>query len=246
MVARTQRILLGLTLVILAGPMSASADPFSCEKEVASSENAPLLRSVEQKYQQITTLRSSFTQESLFVGLDKRESSRGQVLFQKPGKMHWIYGAPEEQRFIADGKTVWFYQPTLNQVTVDHFQASFTTDLPVTFLLGLGKLSDAFDVSKVCRSAAHVILELTPRAPDSSLQQFTLSVRSNDYAPVGARVLDLAGNETTIILSELVLNGPVAADQFTFQIPKGVDVIDQRLGTPPTKPVTEQNLLTTP
>ncbi|HQH27291.1 MAG TPA: outer-membrane lipoprotein carrier protein LolA, partial [Oligoflexia bacterium] len=79
-----------------------------------------------------------------------------------------------------------------------------------------------------CAAAAGTVLELAPLRPDPNLQQFYLLVDKVRHAPLGARVIDIGGNETVISLSGAVFDAPVAEERFKFQIPRGADVIDKR------------------
>jgi len=231
--------LLFLTLLL---PALAGASPFQCTGEEKASD-PKLLEGVETRYQSITSLSADFVQQSLFVGLDRRELSKGRVFFKKPGMMDWVYEEPEQQRFVADGKNLWFSQPALNQVTVADFKESFTSDLPVTFLLGIGKLREAFNAGTACDTKEGTVIRLEPKQPDSNLQEFLLLVRKGDNTPLGARVLDMAGNETSILFLSTKFNTQLSEDQFTFSPPKGTDIIDQRNNTP-NREIHEQDLKT--
>lgn len=228
--------------------VAAPTDPwkgFECVAPVGSADYDKLLSSIEDRYRAIEDMKSEFAQQSLFVGLDKRETSRGQLAFKRPGKMDWVYEEPERQRFVADGKTVWFFQPVLNQVTVDSFQDSFTSDLPITFLLGLGNLRDSFTVESACTTSDGTLLELEPKSEESGVQRFLLLVRETDRSPLGAKILDVGGNETAIYLSKSAYNSKLPDSQFQFDLPRGVDVIDQRANDKPraSASVTESELV---
>src|SRR5262249_52325319 len=133
LVARTTALIFALSLAQPAALSAAAESEFACSKPLKPSELPDVLPAVEKRYQGIQSINARFVQKSLFVGLDKRETSKGEVFFRKPGRMDWIYQQPEEQRFVSDGSSLWFYQPTLNQVTVGEFKNSFNSDLPVTF-----------------------------------------------------------------------------------------------------------------
>lgn len=205
---------------------SAAAAAFDCRKEVPASEK--LLGQVEARYREVNFLQAEFFQNSFLIGVDRSEASRGAVFFKKPGMMDWVYNEPEKQRFISDGKTIWYYQPELNQTTVTEFKNTFETELPVTFLLGMGSLVESFTLKRTCLSDEGIILELQPKKGEGSLSGFSLLVNPRDYTPLGARTLDVGGNETTILLTKVVVNPPQFDHPFTFDVPRGVDIIDRR------------------
>ena len=73
-----------------------------------------------------------------------------------------------------------------------------------------------------------MVLRLSPIKPDPTLQQFLLIVEQGTGMPIGARVVDVGGNETTILFEHVSTALALTVEQFTYQIPQGVDVIDQR------------------
>lgn len=221
---RILAILTGIVVCLSAAPAQSAS--FECRE--ALSPDQKLLTDVEKRYRDVSDLSAQFFQQSLFIGLDKSEASRGEVHFKKPGMMDWNYAEPDKQRFISDAKTVWFYQPELNQVTITDFTNTFESDLPVTFLIGIGSLHESFDLQKACKGDEGIILELQPKRSEGTLSNFFLLVRADDYSPVGARTLDVGGNETTIMLVNPKYNEKLSDHQFRFEIPRGSDIIDQR------------------
>ena len=199
-----------------------------CGPAAEKTDEAGVLEKVERNYGTLSTLAARFLQESYFFGSDDRQQSAGLVSFERPGKMDWLYGAPDEQRFTSDGKTIWWYQPQQNQVVIRTIAQSFTSDVPVSFLLGVGKLRENFKFAAKCANDAGLLLRLAPLKTSSSLETFYLLVSPKDFSPLGARIADANGNETSILFEDRTLNGPVDAKRFYFDIPKGTDIIDER------------------
>lgn len=220
-----------IAVVLVLSSSAWAQGPFTCQGKFDPSKVTALIAEVETNYRRIDGLQADFQQESLFLGFGEKVSSSGQVLFKKPGMMDWSYQQPEPQRFVADGRTLWFFQPEMNQVTIGQFQQSFQSGLPVSFLLGLGSLAADFNVKDACTVPLGVALTLEPRSPDPSLQSFKLLVDPKQYLPIGALVVDVGGNETQIVFTNLKPKIDVANEHFQFIIPKGVDVIDQRNGS---------------
>jgi len=216
-----------LILLFTFIPIVASASVFDCLEPLQQSETTAIVRKIETQYVAINSISSTFIQQSSFVGLNKKDFSNGLVTFQKPGLMDWQYNEPSSQRFVSDGKIIWYYQPTLKQVTITTMSNTFKSDLPVTFLLGLGKLSSSFNVIKSCRTSEGTLLTLKPKnEAEESLSSFLLLI-NKDNKPLGSKITDIGGNETTILLTSPKYN-QVENYNFTFEIPKGTDVIDNR------------------
>ena len=224
-----KRLLL-YSLSILLLQSSAAAD-FSCLGKSVEKDTSKLVEQVQRTYQGVTDLKAQFVQESFFLGLNQRVKSQGTLFFKKPGMMDWRYEDPEPQRFVADGRTLWFYQPKLNQVTLGTFENSFNSGLPVSFLLGVGSLHENFSLEQSCESKKGTILTLQPRTPDPTLDEFLLLV-NKERIPIGAKVVDIQGNETEITFNDVNTKAALDEQQFSYKIPRGVDIIDQRVKKP--------------
>ncbi|MFN8392294.1 MAG: outer membrane lipoprotein carrier protein LolA [Bdellovibrionota bacterium] len=201
---------------------------FECRKEIPSAQTTNLLADIERHYEQIGDLTASFSQSSYFVGSEEEKISRGKIYFKRPGKMDWVYEAPEIDRFVSDGTTLWIFNSHDNQVRARSFRDSFSSDVPVSFLLGVGKLRENFKLISACESSDGVVLKLEPLKPNDSLNELSLLVDGKSHAPIGASVMNVGGNQTAILFENMKLNTSVPESHFAFQIPKGSDFIDER------------------
>lgn len=231
-----------LLLIPLLAPVDALGASFECSGELSKAAAQKILKTVERRYSEITTINSEFVQSSYFAGLERNQLSKGKVYFATPGKMDWHYLEPERSRFVASGDTIYFYQPEDNQVTIGDFAQTFSSDLPVSFLLGIGRVGERFDLRSACRTSSGVVLRLQPKKPDPGLEEFSLLVDEKEGTPLGAKVLDVGGNETTISLVGAAFNKELPAGQFDFEVPRGVDIIDRRAAARAAGPVLEREL----
>jgi outer membrane lipoprotein carrier protein len=228
MTYKSKKMSLLALVFMLTSQAAYAAEEFVCKNEVNADYYERMLNRVSSASDTIKNLKADFVQESYLLGLDKIENSSGKVLFQKTAKMRWDYQSPEKQLFVMDGKNVWYYQPSQNQVIVSDLQASFKSSVPVSFLLGLGTLADTFVLQNACRTDVGIMLTLNLKENDDSLDKFYLLVRHTDYAPLGAKIVDLGGNETSIVFKKLILNQPIKPAEFHFTPPQGLDIIDNR------------------
>ena len=217
---------LGILSVFLFSFSVSAEQSFNCTHKLEA--QGDLLGLVDSSYKNISTIRADFHQTSYFAGLDRSESSSGSLEMKRPGMMNWSYAEPHKQSFVADGDSLWFYQPEDNQVTIGRFQQSFSSELPVSFLIGIGKLSESFDLANVCGTEKGIKLDLKSKKPDPSMQGFSLLVDKSNYTPLGANITDVGGNQTSIILADLKFNSEIQDESFNFKIPRGVDIIDRR------------------
>ena len=188
-----------------------------------------LIDKVQAEYERTNDIYASFTQISHLRSVSKPKESSGMVYFKKPGKMRWEYTNPEQQLLVSDGRTMWFYVAEDEQVIVQPAEDAYGSKTPITFLSGMGKLQNDFYMNLLPESdsATAYKLELLPKQPQPELAKLILTVDPKTYQIVHTAVYDPYGNITDVYLSNLDINVAPPDDVFTFDIPEGVDVIQQ-------------------
>ena len=119
-----------LTLALFAAP--AVAQP-------ATTSLDDVVRGVEGAYGKMTDLKAEFTQTAFNKSLNQTIPASGTVYLKKGGKLRWEYAEPTPQVVVSDGKTIWLYTPTLNQVNTGPAPEALAGPAG-SFLNGLGKL----------------------------------------------------------------------------------------------------------
>lgn len=229
------RFLIVLLLLFSASANADVLDEFECKPQGQLIVNTDaLVAKVQSTYKAVSSLQAKFIQSSYLGSLDTSETSAGDVVFLKPGKMKWLYKAPEPQTFLVKDSTLWFYQPVEKQVTVDVLDKVLLSDLPVGFLMGLGDLAKEFSVKDACTAKSGILIrfipQIAPDAPEGSeqLNSFTLLVSQDTYLPKGAEILDLSSNKTSIFLDKVTINQPISEAEFNTKFPAGTDITDRR------------------
>lgn len=59
-----------------------------------------------------------------------QDETRGQVWLQSPDKLRWVYSGEFPETIVADGKNLWIYDESLQQVTVKA-QSGQASDSPL-------------------------------------------------------------------------------------------------------------------
>jgi len=185
---------------------------------------------VQARYDATRDFTAAVRQELSVASAGKTSTASGTVAFKKPGKMRWDLGDGAAQVIVADGQTLWFYQPEEQQVLKAPFQAAFRSTTPISFLTGVGRLRDDFAVTAVAREGGLLRLELTPRKTDGDLGALRLSVDPATYDILGAEVTDPLGNRTRLFFTDLQRNVGLPDDRFRFEVPAGVDVVEAPIG----------------
>lgn len=172
----------------------------------------------------LKTLDGRFSQQ-VFDGKGKlKEKSAGRVALSAPKLFRWEYATPYPQQVIADGKTVWIYEPDLQQVT-RRPQGSEERNSPITALINPSRLDTQFLVKESVGADGLQWLLLTPKgdASASGVRSARLGFDATGLAKM--QVVDQLGERTDILFSGWKRNSALAPATFRFSVPKGVDVI---------------------
>src|SRR5687768_12835029 len=112
----------------------------------AQSRPAPdaLARSLQQRYQGIRDFAADFVHTYRGGVLRTQTTERGNVVIKKPGRMRWVYTAPERKEFISDGQKVYSYLPQDKQVMVTTMPPDDQATTPALFLAGKGDIARDF------------------------------------------------------------------------------------------------------
>jgi outer membrane lipoprotein carrier protein len=191
-----------------------------------------VVRKVQERYDATHDFTADVTQEMTIVSLGKTTTMHGTVVFKKPGKMRWELSDGEPQVIVADGSTLWLYQPKEHQVLKAPFDAAFRSTTPISFLTGVGRIAQDFEVSLDGTDAdgQTQYLMLVPRHDSAAVGRLRLAVARDTYDIRGAEVQDPLGNVSRLRFERSKRNVNPADDQFVFQVPPGVDVISAPIG----------------
>jgi outer membrane lipoprotein carrier protein len=183
---------------------------------------------IQKRYEAVRDLSADFVQTTRSVALGAAgaaTTSRGSVVFAKPGKMRWQYQEPEPSLVVSDGQWLWIYDPAHQEVQKLPVGEGFLSGAAIQFLLGEGEIQRDFAVTAQACSDARVELELVPRR-DASYEK--LRVRSDPATGelLETTVIDLFGNVTQIAFSGMRTNLGPNDQLFRFRAPEGVRVIE--------------------
>ena len=175
--------------------------------------------------QDLKTLDGGFTQQVYDQKGRLKESSAGKVSMSAPNLFRWQYVKPYEQLIVADGKTVWIYEPDLKQVS-KRPQGVEEQSSPLAALVDRSKLDTQFNVAEGGQSAGMQWLTLTPKSKaGASFDNARLGFNQRGLARIV--ITDGLGQRTEMNFGTWKRNARLPASSFRFSPPKGVDVIGQ-------------------
>jgi outer membrane lipoprotein carrier protein len=215
--------------VVVASSGAARGETKVAPPANACPDPATIVKKLQDRYDETKTFQAQVRQEMKVKSLDVSDASDGTVVFKKPGKMRWDFQTPRAQQIIADGDVLWIYQPDDRQVLKAPFKAAFVSTTPVSFLLGIGRITDEFRPHADDRgcTASRLYVALTSKKGDD-VGALAFGVDRATYDIVEASVTDPLGNVTTLTFTDIARNVDVPDTTFEFSVPPGVDVI-----TPP-------------
>ncbi|TXH63496.1 MAG: outer membrane lipoprotein chaperone LolA [Thermomonas sp.] len=167
-------------------------------------------------------LDGQFTQQVFDARGKQKEASSGRVAVSAPRLFRWEYVKPYPQLIVADGETVWVYDPDLQQAS-RRPQGAEEASSPLAILLDQQKLDRDFSVTETATVGGIEWLQLTPKQADAAFK--TARLGFGKAGLVQMEYEDALGQRTKISFSGWKRNPGFAKGTFRYVPGKGVDVI---------------------
>ncbi|MBK0001840.1 outer membrane lipoprotein chaperone LolA [Erwinia sp. S38] len=176
---------------------------------------------LKQRLDKVKSFHATFSQKVTDGSGASVQDGEGEMWVQRPNLFNWHMTAPDESTLISDGKTLWFYNPFVEQVS-----ASWLKDATGNTPFMLIARNQASDWKQYNIAQKGDNFSLTPKSIDGNLKQFDINVSTNGTINQFSAV-EQDGQRSSYALKSQQ-NGAISADKFTFTPPKGVTLDDQR------------------
>jgi len=202
---------------------------FAQSKNTKSDSDAiAILNAVSTKFKTFTTVQAAFAYKVEDAKGKTMSSKKGTVLM-KGTKYRVSFGG---QEIFSDGKTVWSYDKSANEVTVNNLDAGSGMITPQKLFTNFYD-NDFYSVmngEKKIGSKSIQEIEMTPKDKSKPFHKVYLQVDKNAKTIYSTKVLENGGNRYTYTVSTMKTNGALADNQFVFDKSKypGVEVVDLR------------------
>jgi outer membrane lipoprotein carrier protein len=212
------------------GPKAAPGSGGAPAKEAAAKDPAQDLAARIQKFYETTKDLHARFEQTMETGVGKKRTATGELWLKKPGRMRWEYQKPERKLMVADGQSLWVYEPEDQQA----FRQSLTSSsLPssVSFLWGQGRLADEFDVAIEKAPPAGVggegitVLKLVPKKATAQYRYLLFAVNDKTGMVVETVIFDQQGGTNDMKFRDIELNKNVGDDKFKFTPPVGTRIL---------------------
>lgn len=191
----------------------------------SSSLNA-LVERLQHHYQTTQSFEANFKETLMRPGMPP-EVRAGKVYYEKPGRMRWDFGEPRPETIVSDGRTIYDYDPGLNQVVETPLKQAFKTQAAAAFILGAGNLRRDFNVAPLAGAPSDGLdhLLLTPRSGGETV---ALGIDPRTLNIASIVIADAMGNKTELIFTDLQRNVSLKPTLFRFAPPPGADIVSSQ------------------
>lgn len=204
-----------------------------CAFVAAQAQASDAVQMLGQFVRTVQSGRAQFTQSVTPPAREGQQArtriSSGSFEFVRPNRFRFDYTKPFVQTLVADGQTLWFHDPELNQVTARKLGAALQ-GTPVALIASASDLralqSDFELIAQAQTEGLHWVLA-TPRSREGQLQSLRIGLR---MGPAGVElaaldVLDALGQRSVMRFSRFETQGAIASQRFEFAVPAGADLI---------------------
>lgn len=185
----------------------------------------------------INTLKAAFKQSVRMEGSDVVQTVEGDVIFKKPDFLRLTHRIPEPQTVVSDGKWLWVYRNSTNQVIQTRLDAWKKSEPLAQGLLDFGKSADlltryAAEITTVSAPSADghrsFTITLKPKGADKKKKEedafvLTLTADTKQFFP-GDASLRVGRAEIRSKFDAVRLNPELPDETFRFTPPADADL----------------------
>jgi outer membrane lipoprotein carrier protein len=181
----------------------------------------------------VKTVRGTFEQTVSNPITNATAKATGTYMQERPNRLAIRFSTPATDAIVADGKALWLYLPSSAPGQVIKRSALDRAAVPID---PTGQFLDAprekYDISPagtktIDGHAAHGLLLVAKRGGSAPVARATVWIDDDDSLIRDFESSDASGVTRHVHLTSLELNATLDAGAFTFNVPKGVKVIDQ-------------------
>lgn len=184
---------------------------------------------LQRQLETMQSLQGTFVQE-VFDNEELLQEATGTFYLQRPAQLRWVTDEPEASVLVADGETIWFYNPFIEQVTL-YTQAEAMEANPLLLLLDSAANWNNFEITEIASEPVN--------NSGASERQFWQIIDPNAY---GASLIlgfvdeqlqqlvvdDGQGQKSVFHLRIDAENQAISDEKFNFEVAPGTDIDDQR------------------
>jgi len=177
---------------------------------------------LKEKLTKFDAIKGDFTQKIISPNGTLLKQGKGTLIISRPGKVIWEASAPDNEKIISNGKTVWFYTPFVEQVSIMDYSTAIKGS-PFMLLAGANdKIWSKYLVSKENNK-----FTIKNKEKSASKISYIVTFDKSDHIKEFSRI-ESSGQRSTYIFNVDADYKKPSDKLFEFKVPKGVEVDDQR------------------
>ncbi|NTS75247.1 outer membrane lipoprotein chaperone LolA [Catenovulum sp. SM1970] len=214
-------LLASLLNINLAGAQTNTATESTETIEV---EESSVVTKLDKRLDAIKGFTAQFNQQVTDSQGTVIQQAEGRLSLLQPNQFVWHTVAPDENKLVSDGETMWFYDPFIEQVTAYSLSEAINSN-PILLLLGSeDKNWQQYEVSQL--AATH--FKVAVKDPEALIGSIEIIFEAESSSVNSLIILDRQGQVSHYRLSEFALKTDFSASFFAFEVPAGVSLDDQR------------------
>lgn len=176
---------------------------------------------LQNRLNKVSVLSADFAQTVMSANGSNVQQGNGKLRIKRPNLFRMDTKSPQETQIIADGKTLWFYDPFVEQVTVNWVKDA-VNNTPFVLLTS----NDKSHWAQYTVEQKDDRFVLKPKAKNSNIKQFDIRIDPNGVLK-GFSTIEKDGQSNQYILRNIT-NQNLDGSLFKFTVPKGIELDDQR------------------
>ena len=176
---------------------------------------------LQNRLNKVSVLSADFTQTVMSANGSNVQQGNGKLRINRPNVFRMDTKSPQETQIIADGKTLWFYDPFVEQVTANWVKDA-VNNTPFVLLTS----NDKSHWAQYTVEQKDDRFVLKPKVKNSNIKQFDIRIDPNGVLK-GFSTIEKDGQSNQYILRNIT-NQNLDGSLFKFTVPKGIELDDQR------------------
>lgn len=194
----------------------------SCCSVVANAADAAQMLS--ELLSAVTSFEGKVSQTTVADDGELLDETEGTIAVRRPGLFRLETQTPYEQTIVSDRKTVWNYDPDLEQVIIKPYDEQLEQSPAALLLSGdLSLIKRDYDVQITASMGNEQAFLLIPHSTDQGFEK--LEIVFDGAEPEKIVSHDTLGQVSTFVFSERRINHTIADSTFTFKVPAGVEEV---------------------
>ncbi|MBA6288889.1 outer membrane lipoprotein chaperone LolA [Colwellia sp. MB3u-4] len=173
---------------------------------------------------EIEFFSAEFNQQIFDEAGNKLQQGSGLLAVSKPNLVNWQTIMPDESLIVSDGKNLWFYDPFVEQVSVYTLESAIANTPILLITSNDEQLWQDYSVKQLTDNR-YLISANNENARVKSLE-LSFVQKLNHLELAAFNILDATGQLSVITLTHQ--DKAPKANLFTFSVPEGVYLDDQR------------------